>query len=75
MVKFMTKMTELLETTLASQKGERTSATGIDKALERFMRFRPRNSTRKKNKKLKAEQYLEHLTDIYDTLGYDDARK
>ncbi|KAI5649361.1 hypothetical protein M9H77_35366 [Catharanthus roseus] len=37
---FMTKLTELLEATLANQRGERAQSTSNDEALERFLRFR-----------------------------------
>ncbi|KAI5648479.1 hypothetical protein M9H77_34484 [Catharanthus roseus] len=36
---FMTKMTELLEATLANRRGERAQSTSNDEALERFLRF------------------------------------
>ncbi|KAI5662337.1 hypothetical protein M9H77_21660 [Catharanthus roseus] len=38
---FMIKMTELLETSMATRRNERVPATGADEALERFLKFRP----------------------------------
>ncbi|KAI5682391.1 hypothetical protein M9H77_03619 [Catharanthus roseus] len=36
---FMIKMTELLETSMATRRNERVPATGADEALERFLKF------------------------------------
>lgn len=68
-------MTELLETTLAPPKKEWTLAAGTNEALERFLRFRPPKFYGEAEQEIKAELFFEHLTDIYDTLGYDDVRK
>ncbi|KAI5655025.1 hypothetical protein M9H77_32212 [Catharanthus roseus] len=38
---FMIKMTELLETSMATRRNERVPVTGADEALERFLKFRP----------------------------------
>ncbi|KAI5659165.1 hypothetical protein M9H77_27958 [Catharanthus roseus] len=57
---FMIKMTELLETSMATRRNERVPVTGADEALERFLKFRP-------------PEFYGDLNDIYDTLKYEDA--
>ncbi|KAI5657018.1 hypothetical protein M9H77_25811 [Catharanthus roseus] len=70
---FMIKMTELLETSMATRRNERVPATGVDKALERFLKFRPSKFYGDVEQEIKAELFLEQLNDIYDTLKYEDA--
>ncbi|KAI5647818.1 hypothetical protein M9H77_33823 [Catharanthus roseus] len=50
---FMIKMTELLETSMATRRNERVPVTGADEALERFLSFDPRSSMEMLSKKLK----------------------
>ncbi|KAI5667361.1 hypothetical protein M9H77_17214 [Catharanthus roseus] len=69
---FMIKMTELLETSMATRKNERVSATGVDEALERFLKFRPPEFYGEVEQETKAELFLEQLSDIYDTLKHED---
>ncbi|KAI5673731.1 hypothetical protein M9H77_14095 [Catharanthus roseus] len=69
---FMIKMTELLETSMATRKNERVPATGADEALERFLKFRPPEFYGDVEKEIKAELFLEQLNDIYDNLKYED---
>ncbi|KAI5673061.1 hypothetical protein M9H77_13425 [Catharanthus roseus] len=38
---FMIKMIELLENSMATRRNEQVPATGVDEALERFLKFRP----------------------------------
>ncbi|KAI5657938.1 hypothetical protein M9H77_26731 [Catharanthus roseus] len=47
---FMIKMTELLESLMATRRNEQVSATGVDEALERFLKFRPRNTDENKTR-------------------------
>ncbi|KAI5663623.1 hypothetical protein M9H77_22946 [Catharanthus roseus] len=55
----MTKMTELLEATLANQRGERTHNSSNDEALEQFLRFQPPKFHGKVEQEAKAELFLE----------------
>ncbi|KAI5656930.1 hypothetical protein M9H77_25723 [Catharanthus roseus] len=70
---FMIKMTELLETSMATRRNERVPVTGADEALERFLKFRPPEFYGDVEQEIKAELFLEQLNDIYDTLKYEDA--
>ncbi|KAI5678258.1 hypothetical protein M9H77_09208 [Catharanthus roseus] len=70
---FMIKMTELLETSMATRRNERVPATGADEALERFLKFRPSEFYGDVEQEIKDELFLEQLNDIYDTLKYEDA--
>ncbi|KAI5683458.1 hypothetical protein M9H77_04686 [Catharanthus roseus] len=70
---FMIKMTELLETSMATRRNERVPATGADEALERFLKFQPPKFYGDVEQEIKAERFLEQLNDIYDTLKYEDA--
>ncbi|KAI5652346.1 hypothetical protein M9H77_29533 [Catharanthus roseus] len=70
---FMIKMTELLETSMATRRNERVPAIGADEALERFLKFRPPEFYGEVEHEIKAELFLEQLNDIYDTLKYEDA--
>ncbi|KAI5669314.1 hypothetical protein M9H77_19167 [Catharanthus roseus] len=70
---FMTKMTELLETSMATRRNKRVPATGANEALERFLKFRPPEFHGEVEQEIKAELFLEQLNDIYDTLNYEDA--
>ncbi|KAI5659749.1 hypothetical protein M9H77_28542 [Catharanthus roseus] len=70
---FMTKMTELLETLMATRRNERVPATGAHEALERFLKFRPPEFYGEVEQEIKAELFLEQLNDIYDTFKYEDA--
>ncbi|KAI5677206.1 hypothetical protein M9H77_08156 [Catharanthus roseus] len=72
---FMTKMTELLEATLANRRGERAQNTSNDKALERFLRFWPSEFHGEVEQEAKAELFLEQLNDIDDTLQYEGSRR
>ncbi|KAI5653375.1 hypothetical protein M9H77_30562 [Catharanthus roseus] len=72
---FMTKMTELLEATLANRRGERAQSTSNDEALERFLPFRPSDFHGEVEQEAKAELFLEQLNNIYDTLQYEGARR
>ncbi|KAI5668331.1 hypothetical protein M9H77_18184 [Catharanthus roseus] len=54
------KMTELLETSMATRRNERVLATGVDDVSERFLKFQP-------------PEFYGELNDIYDTLKYKDA--
>ncbi|KAI5661775.1 hypothetical protein M9H77_21098 [Catharanthus roseus] len=69
---FMIKMTELLETSMSTRRNERVPATGVDEALERFLKFRPPEFYGNIEQEIKAELFLEQLNDIYDTLKYED---
>ncbi|KAI5675885.1 hypothetical protein M9H77_06835 [Catharanthus roseus] len=68
---FMTKMTELLEATLANRRGERAQSTSNNEALERFLRFRPPEFHGEVEQEAEGELFLEQLNDIYDTLQYE----
>ncbi|KAI5677489.1 hypothetical protein M9H77_08439 [Catharanthus roseus] len=70
---FMIKMTELLETSMATRRNERVPATGMDEALERFLKFRAPQFYGDVEQEIKAELFLEKLNDIYDTFKYEDA--
>ncbi|KAI5650011.1 hypothetical protein M9H77_36016 [Catharanthus roseus] len=70
---FMIKMTELLETSMATRRNELVPATGANEALERFLKFRPSKFYGEVEQEIKAELFLEQLNDIYDTLKYEDA--
>ncbi|KAI5657060.1 hypothetical protein M9H77_25853 [Catharanthus roseus] len=70
---FMIKMTELLEASMATRRNERVPATGVEEALERFLKFRPPEFYGKAEQEIKAKLFLEQLSDIYDTLKYEDA--
>ncbi|KAI5648700.1 hypothetical protein M9H77_34705 [Catharanthus roseus] len=70
---FMIKMTELLETSMATRRNERVPVTGADEALERFLKFRPPEFYGDVEQEIKSELFLEQLNDIYDTLKYEDA--
>ncbi|KAI5678566.1 hypothetical protein M9H77_09516 [Catharanthus roseus] len=70
---FMIKMTELLKTSMAIRRNERVPATRADEALERFLKFRPPEFYGEVEQEIKAELFLEQLSDIYDTLKYEDA--
>ncbi|KAI5681318.1 hypothetical protein M9H77_02545 [Catharanthus roseus] len=50
---FMIKMTELLETSMATRRNDRIPVTRADEALERFLKFQPRSSMEKLSKTLK----------------------
>ncbi|KAI5656417.1 hypothetical protein M9H77_25210 [Catharanthus roseus] len=67
------QMTELLETSVATRRNERVSATGADEALERFLKFRRPEFYGEVEQEIKAELFLEQLNDIYDTFKYEDA--
>lgn len=70
---FMIKMTELLETSMATRRNEQVPVTGADEALERFLKFRPLEFYGDVEQEIKAGLFLEQLNDIYDTLKYEDA--
>ncbi|KAI5641597.1 hypothetical protein M9H77_00175 [Catharanthus roseus] len=70
---FMIKMTELLETSMATRRNKRVPVTRADEALERFLKFRPPEFYGDVEQEIKAELFLEQLNDIYDTLKYEDA--
>ncbi|KAI5652411.1 hypothetical protein M9H77_29598 [Catharanthus roseus] len=70
---FMIKMTELLETSMATRRNERVPTTIADEELERFLKFRPPEFYREVEEEIKAELFVEQLNDIYDTLKYEDA--
>ncbi|KAI5672537.1 hypothetical protein M9H77_12901 [Catharanthus roseus] len=70
---FMIKMTELLETSMATRRNERVMATGAYEALERFLKFQPPEFYGEVEQEIKVELFLEQLNDIYDTLKYEDA--
>ncbi|KAI5680238.1 hypothetical protein M9H77_01465 [Catharanthus roseus] len=70
---FMIKMTELLETPMATRRNKRVPVTGVDEALEQFLEFRPPEFYGDVEQEIKAELFLEQLNDIYDTLKYEDA--
>ncbi|KAI5657953.1 hypothetical protein M9H77_26746 [Catharanthus roseus] len=55
---FIIRMTELLETSMATRRNER---------------FRPPEFYREAEQEIKEELFLEQLNDIYDTLRYEDA--
>ncbi|KAI5672961.1 hypothetical protein M9H77_13325 [Catharanthus roseus] len=65
---FMVKMTELLETSMATRRNEQVPTTGADEALERFLKFRSPEFYREVEQEIKAELFLEQLNGIYDTL-------
>ncbi|KAI5676223.1 hypothetical protein M9H77_07173 [Catharanthus roseus] len=69
---FMIKMTELLETSMATRRNERVLATGVDEVLERFLKFRPPEFYGGVEQEIKAKLFLKQLNDIYDTLKYED---
>ncbi|KAI5672740.1 hypothetical protein M9H77_13104 [Catharanthus roseus] len=69
---FMIRMTELLETSMATRRNERVPAIGIDEALEQFLKFRPPEFYGEAEQETKAELFLEQLNGIYDTLRYED---
>ncbi|KAI5671792.1 hypothetical protein M9H77_12156 [Catharanthus roseus] len=71
MENFMIRMTELLETSMTTRRNERVRATGVDEALERFLKFRPPEFYGEAEQETKAELFLEQLSDIYDTLKYE----
>ncbi|KAI5666298.1 hypothetical protein M9H77_16151 [Catharanthus roseus] len=73
MENFMIRMTELLETSMATRRNERVPAIGIDEALERFLKFRPPEFYGEAEQETKAELFLEQLNDLYYTLTYEDA--
>ncbi|KAI5675960.1 hypothetical protein M9H77_06910 [Catharanthus roseus] len=73
MENFMIRMTELLETSMATRRNERVPAIGTDEALKRFLKFRPPEFYGEAEQETKAELFLEQLNDIYDTLRYEDA--
>ncbi|KAI5657854.1 hypothetical protein M9H77_26647 [Catharanthus roseus] len=56
---FMTKMTELLEATLANRRGEWAQSTSNDEAMERFLRFRAPEFHGEVEQEAKAELFLE----------------
>ncbi|KAI5653736.1 hypothetical protein M9H77_30923 [Catharanthus roseus] len=69
----MIKMTELLETSMATRRNERVPVTGADEALEQFLKFRPPEFYGDVEQEIKAELFLRQPNDIYDTLKYEDA--
>ncbi|KAI5672452.1 hypothetical protein M9H77_12816 [Catharanthus roseus] len=58
---FMIKMTELLETSMATRRNERVPATGADEALELFLKFRPPEFYGEVEQEIKVELFLEQL--------------
>ncbi|KAI5673377.1 hypothetical protein M9H77_13741 [Catharanthus roseus] len=73
--KFHDKDDGMLEATLANRRGERAQSTSNDESLERFLRFRPPEFHGKVEQEAKAELFLQQLSDIYDTLQYEGARR
>ncbi|KAI5653308.1 hypothetical protein M9H77_30495 [Catharanthus roseus] len=57
---FMTKMTELLQVTLANRRGEWAQNTSSDEALEQVLRFRPPEFHCEVEQEAKVELFLEH---------------
>ncbi|KAI5681131.1 hypothetical protein M9H77_02358 [Catharanthus roseus] len=58
---------------MAIRRNERVPAIGANEVLERFLKFRPPEFFGEVEQEIKAEQFLEQLNDIYDTLKYEDA--
>ncbi|KAI5682359.1 hypothetical protein M9H77_03587 [Catharanthus roseus] len=75
MENFMIKMTKLLEASMATKRDERVPATGVDEALEGFLKFRPPEFYGEVEQEIKVELILEQLNDIYDTFKYEDTMR
>ncbi|KAI5682990.1 hypothetical protein M9H77_04218 [Catharanthus roseus] len=73
MENFMIRVTELVETSMATRRNERVPAIGTDEAQKQFLKFRPQEFYGEVEQDTKAELFLEQLNDIYDTLRYKDA--
>ncbi|KAI5653593.1 hypothetical protein M9H77_30780 [Catharanthus roseus] len=58
---------------MTTRRNEQIRATGADEVLERFLKFRPLEFYGEVEQEIKAELFLEQLSDIYDTIKYEGA--
>ncbi|KAI5663987.1 hypothetical protein M9H77_23310 [Catharanthus roseus] len=58
---------------MTTRRNKRIRATGVDEVLERFLKFRPTEFYGEVEQEIKAKLFLKQLSDIYDTLKYEDA--
>ncbi|KAI5649933.1 hypothetical protein M9H77_35938 [Catharanthus roseus] len=72
---FMIKMIELLETSMATRRNERVSATVVDEALERFLKFRPPGFYGEVEQEIKYTAKFNRLTKYYLRLIDSDENK